>query len=517
MRKAAPVEYVRVCTAHGAGFFYIPGTDTCLRIGGRARAEYHFSSQNSRSTSYSGYNGLARVSFDARTSTAYGTLRTFVRLDFAHRTGVPQLKSGSAERQANAFFSNSPDGYNQIQKFVNVDSAFVQFAGFTAGRANSFFDFYTGQTEMISGGMYSTNGSAINLFAYTATFGGGFSATISAEDPTNRRMPVFYQGVVGAANGAAGAGVPPASQQGGVNFITSATPVAFLGTSFTAGGVPVTAVSVDTTQRFFMPDFVGALRYDGAWGSAQLSAAVHEIKIGGLNPAAGPNFLVGAGVGGPVAAPRIPDAAYGWAVQGGVKVNLPMIAPGDQLWLQGAYAQGAGAYTGVTGPGGWDLQGASLANKFTYNQNDAVIDGRGGIHLTEFFSVSGALLHYWSPEWRSAVFGSYGQTNYDPRLRNANFGPAGITSTVTPGVGGAPATAVTTATVAATNSTLMSWDIMYAGGNLIWSPVRDLDIGVEVIYQRVNMARPVANREKPGTLTTFDDQIFARFRVQRDF
>jgi hypothetical protein len=45
VQKAAPVEYVRVCTeiggsSTGAGFFYIPGTDTCLRVGGRVRAEY---------------------------------------------------------------------------------------------------------------------------------------------------------------------------------------------------------------------------------------------------------------------------------------------------------------------------------------------------------------------------------------------------------------------------------------------------------------------------------------------
>jgi hypothetical protein len=32
---AEPVEYVRVCTIYGAGFFYIPGTDTCLRVDGR--------------------------------------------------------------------------------------------------------------------------------------------------------------------------------------------------------------------------------------------------------------------------------------------------------------------------------------------------------------------------------------------------------------------------------------------------------------------------------------------------
>ena len=41
-RKAAPVEYVRVCDAYGAGFFYIPGTQTCLRVGGRIRADYAF-------------------------------------------------------------------------------------------------------------------------------------------------------------------------------------------------------------------------------------------------------------------------------------------------------------------------------------------------------------------------------------------------------------------------------------------------------------------------------------------
>lgn len=40
--KAAAVEYVRVCSAYGAGFFYIPGTETCLRVGGRVRADYLF-------------------------------------------------------------------------------------------------------------------------------------------------------------------------------------------------------------------------------------------------------------------------------------------------------------------------------------------------------------------------------------------------------------------------------------------------------------------------------------------
>jgi hypothetical protein len=34
-----PVEYVRVCSLYGAGFYYIPGTDTCLRLSGRPRTD----------------------------------------------------------------------------------------------------------------------------------------------------------------------------------------------------------------------------------------------------------------------------------------------------------------------------------------------------------------------------------------------------------------------------------------------------------------------------------------------
>src|ERR1019366_6824850 len=38
-RQAAPIEYVRICDAYGAGFFFIPGTETCLRIGGLVLGE----------------------------------------------------------------------------------------------------------------------------------------------------------------------------------------------------------------------------------------------------------------------------------------------------------------------------------------------------------------------------------------------------------------------------------------------------------------------------------------------
>ena len=36
--KAKPVQYVKICTLYGAGFYYMPGTDTCMKIGGWVRS-----------------------------------------------------------------------------------------------------------------------------------------------------------------------------------------------------------------------------------------------------------------------------------------------------------------------------------------------------------------------------------------------------------------------------------------------------------------------------------------------
>ena len=43
--------------------------------------------------------------------------------------------------------------------------------------------------------------------------------------------------------------------------------------------------------------------------------------------------------------------ANGWAVQGGVKINLPMIAAGDDIWFQAAYAKGGSTFTNSGYPG----------------------------------------------------------------------------------------------------------------------------------------------------------------------
>lgn len=505
VRRAAPVEFVRVCNAYGAGFFYIPGTDTCLRISGRARFQMLYQTSHIRNGSggdSTGYQGLARFNFDARTQTAYGTLRAFVRMDLAQNTG-PFIVSLSRQRQGLAVPALGADAFGRDQTFVNADKAFIQFAGLTAGRASSFYDFYAHDFELI-GNSLNSDVYSTNLLAYTATFGNGFSATISAEDPTNRRQPIF---------GTAAA----------VNAYSAASGFGGLGTAFAPFGAgtllapivvaPGVVAFQDVTQKNRMPDFVGVLRYDSAWGSAQLSAAVHEINGGSAistqNIGTAVTNLTGISPTG-----RAPNE-YGFAVQGGLKVNLPVIAAGDALYLQGSYAKGALSYTGYqmyTAP--YDALAAAPVGGGSFLQYfaDAVLNpATGRYELSESFTVVASMLHYWSPEWRSAFYGSYGEVT---------FGKAGRNELAVLGFGFTPIGTAAGQAAYAYSNTLRDNNMIVAGANLIWSPVKDLDIGVEGAYIRtaLNSGKTIdITKGALGKLISSEDDAQFRFRVQRDF
>src|ERR1700742_4799428 len=77
MAKSEPVEYVKICTAFGPGFFYIPGTDTCLQISGQIRADYFYTEPHVRTDNVTTFRQQSRIRFDARTETDYGILRSF--------------------------------------------------------------------------------------------------------------------------------------------------------------------------------------------------------------------------------------------------------------------------------------------------------------------------------------------------------------------------------------------------------------------------------------------------------
>ena len=63
--KAKAVEYVRVCSLYGAGFWYIPGTDTCIKIGGYLRVDTTFDGSGSHGQpAWNGDSGQRNRFFD---------------------------------------------------------------------------------------------------------------------------------------------------------------------------------------------------------------------------------------------------------------------------------------------------------------------------------------------------------------------------------------------------------------------------------------------------------------------
>lgn len=207
-----PIDYVKICDAYGARFFYIPGTDTCLRVGGRIRVEYRFNRFGDSPNSWDDNEDISTnfrvrpyLYLDSRTQTEFGLLRTFTSAYWNRNTG------GAAT--------------------TTLEHAYVQFANFTFGRTQSYWDFWTGFAYGSHVSSYSDVKN--NLAAYTAAFGNGFSASVSVEDPIARQT----------------------------NLISPNTP----------------ATSTSGYGGTRIPDFVGRFRVDQGWGSAQVMGALHQV------------------------------------------------------------------------------------------------------------------------------------------------------------------------------------------------------------------------------------------------
>jgi hypothetical protein len=265
------------------------------------------------------------------------------------------------------------------------------------------------------------------------------------------------------------------------------------------------------------PDVVANVRVDQAWGSAQISAAAHQIRSAVLvGPTAGATpFIVGcpSGALAPGATCDFSDNEWGFALQGGVKVNLPMLAPGDELWLQAVWSSGAPGYatsgfTTLGGTGG----GSNISTPINVRTTEAFINPlNGDIERVDVFSVMAALRHYWTPQLRSVFFAAYTDAN----VPNSGLF---ITATAAPGGAGGP---LGTTTFTGFND----FRLYEAGANLIWSPVRNLDIGVEAVYRRLDPRGRVPFAVGgvggvPGGAflnTGSEDAWEGRLRVQRDF
>src|SRR5262249_35944816 len=148
--KAKAVEYVKVCSLYGPGFYYIPGTDTCIKLGGYLRVDlavhgsdfngYVSGAQgaNNRLTNYWYSRSREDLNIDTRTATEYGVVRTFADLTFSWTTGG----YNGAGLGSTAYDGSNPAGSSSgavAQGSLGVYYAFIQFAGFTMGKAISQF------------------------------------------------------------------------------------------------------------------------------------------------------------------------------------------------------------------------------------------------------------------------------------------------------------------------------------------------------------------------------------------
>ncbi len=406
-RKAAPAaEYVRVCSAYGSGYFFIPGTDTCLRVSGQVRAEALVSSTYGRFSDAYGIRARARMNLDARTQTGWGTLRTFIRAELNNQNGQYLNRGGFTGVGTRIGGTNVASTAGTLM--------FIQFAGITAGRYTSFFDFYGTDAYWNFGPISGSQGDSVNGFAYTATFGGGFSATIALESRQDRE--------------------------------NAFTAIPYAGARY--------------------PDLVGVLRLQQGWGTAQLMGAVRDVNI--------------ASTGLPV--PAFASSKTGYAIGAGVMFNLPMLAPGSQLYLEGVYAKGALHYLGFSSSA--RLGYANIA------VSDYAFNGVNAARLGEGYSLMAALRHFWTPTIKQAIFAGYTNVSY------GSFSP-----------------------IAGALGAGRSFSRFDVGTNLIWSPVAGLDIGVEVLYRTVDPRGTFTYTTSSGVARVKGTESGweGRLRIQRDF
>jgi len=172
------VEYVRVCDAYGTGYFYIPGTETCMRISGYVRVDIGFgdmrgsdfdSSDGSGNDTYN-FRSRATVNIDTRRDTEYGTLGTDIELRAQYDTN----KDGT-----------DADTYYETADEFEVIQALITLGGFAVGKTDSTFTTFTGfggsviaDTDAGGYGKYGTN-----QMSYTFT-AGAITAKIALEQGT---------------------------------------------------------------------------------------------------------------------------------------------------------------------------------------------------------------------------------------------------------------------------------------------------------------------------------------------
>ena len=481
-RKAAPVEYVRVCNVGGITGWTMPGSDTCVKISGFMTAHFIAGNAGNQFNSASSVPALVPIAtalgvanpghvsqvlmveggnvpvpvFNAATGKLAGVtlpnqgngqfsrdeagwnIRANLGFDFASNTAYGPLIGHMDFNSDLGSGLDSPRG-----SFTYVNTGYVTWAGITAGKAQSFYSFVGGGDNWNN--FFSPDQKGFNeplLMAYTASFGGGFTATLAAQS----------QGT----NGASGGGT---NETGGFSGATNNS-----GTGLFAGSVP--GPTTYGGQRW--PDIVGALHVKQGWGEAQVSGVIHDVNVQDEEF----NGTATCGITG-VAGCAAGESRVGWGVDAGVKVNLTnggwfgnIWGAGDDILFTGSYTRNATWYSGLP-----DAQNGENGQVNGNGQQMFLADAYFNPLTNSWssptaWSVSGLLEHHWTPTIYTDLEGSVGGVRWS--------GESGSVGGVGTGV---------------ISPSAFTWLV---GADIGWNPVTNLNFDLELMYQAVSQERPNA-------------------------
>ncbi|WP_027534386.1 porin [Bradyrhizobium sp. WSM3983] len=477
--KAKPVEYVKICSLYGSGFYYLPGSDTCIKIGGYLRVQTSLNTNGLYDAPSSGLGGARNrlsnyyttgsredLNIDTRTATEYGVVRTFFDAVFNWNSGGYAGAASSAVNGSTIYTGTSAISGGTL----GVYYAFIQFAGFTLGKAQSQFSSpwtnYPGNNfDALPGG---GGWDAVNQFTYTADFGQGITASFSAQDQVNHDTSNIWN-------------------------VSAAT----------ALGLATGAYGANDIGSSRSPDLVAMVRVDHAWGLFQASVAAHD------NHAAyyGADETTGH-----------PGDKWGWAGQLALSIkNLPTGA-GDTINMSGVYTNGASRYnfqdymsTTYAMYGGTGIAGAYQSVGLA-GLSDSVFVAGSGQQLTATYGFQGAYTHNWDPRWNTALYGAWGAVRYNSTAKGYICGAFVATLALSSGLGGC------------------NPDFNYSAVGVItrWTPVKNLTFSADLTYMMLDqkyasgstVTLPLQSTiAKPGAAYELKDQnaLTLLLRAQRNW
>jgi Porin subfamily len=502
--KAAPVEYVKICSLYGAGFYYLPGTDICVKIGGYVRGQYYVglgtspspgpffqgpgADQNTRfhgNTNDFVLRARTIITMDSRAQTDWGTVRTYMNIGWTN---------------------NSPDflGDSGAGSTLYVNRAFIQWAGFTFGRAQSFYD----ELVVPSYTYYAlytpdTGDSGTNLAAYTTQWGNGISSTIAAESP-RRHSIVNTDQTIGPAGGS------------------------FVG---------IVGANLDNDYaNVRMPDIVSNLRIDQAWGNWQVMSALHDASAAYWFAGPGSNCALAGTTVTQAFNCGYPGDKLGWAVGTGANINLPWINKGDRFGFQVNWAKGATRYVmNAPGPFSPGYFGGNYSVGLGFLADGVLRDNNvpnpvtglpqgGSLELTDAWGFMAVYEHLWTPRLKTSWYGGDVQISY-----NANATTYICQNALLPGGpsgGGVGNLNPVPNPFTAARACDPDFGIWFVGSRTQWNIRPDFYMGVDLVYQKLqtsfaSLAPFTANagpRPSSGPLYKVEDQdaLSLTLRVHRD-